>query len=87
MKVKKIQLANYKLSQELWNAISHGLGGLFGIVALILMMLKITRVYPSDLPSLDQVDYVVSIVSCSFEPSTAVVILPASNSSPAILST
>lgn len=66
MKVKKIQLANYKLSQELWNAISHGLGGLFGIVAWILMMLKITRVYPSDLPSLDQVDYVVSIVSCSF---------------------
>lgn len=66
VKVKNIDLANYKLSQELWNAISHGLGALFGIVALILMMLKITRVYPSDLPPMDEVDYIVAIVSCSF---------------------
>ncbi len=66
MKVKKIELANYKLSQELWNAISHGLGAIFGVIALILMMLKITRVYPSDLEPLGLVDYIISIVACSF---------------------
>ncbi len=45
MSVKDIELPDYKLRHELWNSISHGLTGLFGIVALILMMLKIGDVY------------------------------------------
>lgn len=47
MPLSKIKIPNYKLSQELWNSISHGLGALFGIVAYILMILKIVGVYPS----------------------------------------
>lgn len=66
MKVKNIDLANYKLSQELWNAITHGLGGLFGIAALILCILKVMRIYPSDLEPLDNVDYIFSMVSVVF---------------------
>ena len=45
MAVKDIELPNYRLSHELWNSISHGLTGLFGIIALILMMCKIGGVY------------------------------------------
>lgn len=45
MAVKDIELPNYRLSHELWNSISHGLTGLFGIIALILMMCKISGVY------------------------------------------
>jgi hemolysin III len=46
MSVNEIELPNYRLSHELWNSISHGIGGLFGIVATILMFLKIYGVYP-----------------------------------------
>lgn len=45
MAVRDIELPNYRLSHELWNSISHGLTGLFGIVALVLMMCKIAGVY------------------------------------------
>lgn len=45
MALKDIELPDYKLRHELWNSISHGLTGLFGIVAFILMMLKIGNVY------------------------------------------
>ena len=39
----RIDLAPYTLAQELWNSISHGLGAVFGIVALILCLVKITN--------------------------------------------
>lgn len=45
MAVRDIELPNYRLSHELWNSISHGLTGLFGIIALVLMMCKIGGVY------------------------------------------
>lgn len=36
----KIKIPKYSLSEELINSISHGLGGIFAIVALILMVVK-----------------------------------------------
>lgn len=45
MSVKEIELPDYKLRHELWNSISHGLTALFGIVALILMIIKIAGVF------------------------------------------
>ena len=45
MPVHEIELPNYKLRHELWNSISHGVTALFGIVALILMMLKISGAF------------------------------------------
>ena len=45
MSVREIELPDYKLRHELWNSISHGLTALFGIVAFILMMLKIAGIY------------------------------------------
>ena len=41
MKLSKLEHAPYTLAMELWNAISHGLGALFGVVVIILTMLKI----------------------------------------------
>lgn len=41
MSVTEIELPQYKLKDELWNSISHGLGAIFGLVALILMLIKI----------------------------------------------
>ena len=32
MAVRDIELPNYRLSHELWNSISHGLTGIFGIM-------------------------------------------------------
>jgi len=46
MSLDKIELPNYKLRHELWNSITHGLGALFGIVALIFMLLKTCGVFP-----------------------------------------
>ena len=37
------EYVSYSLAQELWNAISHGLGGVFGIVALVLLIIKIVN--------------------------------------------
>ena len=45
MAVRDIELPNYRLSHELWNSISHGLTGVFGIIAFILMMCKIGGAY------------------------------------------
>lgn len=45
MSVNEIELPNYKLRHELFNSISHGLGAIFGIVALVLMLLKVNNVY------------------------------------------
>ncbi|MCM1053854.1 MAG: hemolysin III family protein [Ruminococcus sp.] len=38
-----IRVPKYSLSEELINAISHGLGAIFGIVALVLMLVKASR--------------------------------------------
>ena len=38
--MSKIKIPPYSLSEELINSISHGLGGIFAIVALILMLVK-----------------------------------------------
>lgn len=40
IKMSKIKIPQYSLSEELINSISHGLGGIFAIVALILMLVK-----------------------------------------------
>lgn len=41
MKLKKsIKIPNYSLSEELINSISHGLGAIFAIVALVLLLVK-----------------------------------------------
>lgn len=37
----RIELAPYTLAQELWNSITHGLGAIFGVVALILCLVKV----------------------------------------------
>ena len=39
-KKRVVSLPNYSLSEELFNAISHGLGALLGLAALILMLVK-----------------------------------------------
>lgn len=40
-KDSQVSLVNYTLAQELWNAISHGLGALFGVAALVLLLIKV----------------------------------------------
>ena len=40
MSINEVNIPKYSLSEELLNAISHGLGAVFGIVALVLMLLK-----------------------------------------------
>ena len=40
MSIEEIEIPKYSLGEELWNAISHGLGAVFGIVATILMLVK-----------------------------------------------
>ena len=39
-KLKHRKLPNYNLVEELINSISHGLGALFGIIVLIILILK-----------------------------------------------
>ena len=41
MCIDDVKIPRYSLAEELFNAISHGLGAIFGIVALILMLVKI----------------------------------------------
>ena len=41
MSVNEISLPNYTVKQDIWNAITHGLGAIFGLVVTILMILKI----------------------------------------------
>ncbi len=42
MSINEIAIPKYSLAEELLNAITHGLGALFGIVALVLMLAKTT---------------------------------------------
>lgn len=37
---KTIRIPSYSLAEELWNSISHGIGAGFGIVVLVLMIIK-----------------------------------------------
>ena len=39
-KKRSISIPNYTLGEEIFNAISHGIGGLLSIIALILMLMK-----------------------------------------------
>ena len=41
MCIDDVAIPRYSLAEELLNAISHGLGAIFGIVALILMLIKV----------------------------------------------
>lgn len=41
MSIDEIKIPKYSLGEELWNAISHGLGAIFSIVALVLMLIKV----------------------------------------------
>ena len=41
MCIDDVKIPKYSLAEELLNAISHGLGAVFGIVALILMLVKV----------------------------------------------
>ena len=40
MSINEVNIPKYSLAEELLNAISHGLGAVFGAVALVLMLLK-----------------------------------------------
>ena len=41
MCIDDVKIPKYSLAEELLNAISHGLGAVFGIVALVLMLVKV----------------------------------------------
>lgn len=60
MCVKDIKLPQYQLKDELWNSITHGLGAIFGIVALILMLVKINST-----SNLEGIDRIFANISCS----------------------
>lgn len=64
MSVSEIELPNYKLRHELWNAISHGLGAVFGIIALILLSLKLGSVFiPNSIQLKTETDYILAVIS------------------------
>lgn len=65
MPVKEIELPNYKLRHELWNSISHGLGALFGVIALILMLLKVNGVYPFNPNVVHDVEFIYDNIAVS----------------------
>ena len=41
MSIKKVRIPKYSLGEEISNAISHGLGAIFGLISLILMLIKV----------------------------------------------
>ena len=41
MSINEVNIPKYSLCEELLNAISHGLGAIFGVVALVLMLIKV----------------------------------------------
>ncbi len=66
--VEELGLVNYSLAQELWNSISHGLGAIFGVVALILLLIKIINGDHDEpmysLKMFSSIFYSVSIIIC-----------------------
>ena len=67
MSLKEVELPNYKLRDELWNSITHGLGAIFGIFVLIFSLIKIVNNgYDINLPSSDPnsyTSYIIKIIS------------------------
>lgn len=67
MSLKEVELPNYKLRDELWNSITHGLGAIFGIFVLIFSLIKIVNNgYDITLPSSDPssyTSYIIKIIS------------------------
>lgn len=61
MSVNKIELPKYTFAQDLCNAITHGLGAIFGIVMTILMLLKVTVFGASGGNSVEEVYRIVCI--------------------------
>lgn len=45
-KKREIQIPDYTLGEEIFNAISHGLGALLGVAALVLMVIKAHGILP-----------------------------------------
>lgn len=64
----RIDLAPYTLAQELWNSISHGLGAVFGIVALILCLIKVNETITTH-----DWFYVLKIISAIFYGSSIII--------------
>ena len=62
MSLDEISLPNYTVKQDIWNAITHGLGAIFGIVVTILMLLKITLWGAT---GANQTEYIFRMVSVS----------------------
>lgn len=73
MSLKDIVLPNYKLRHELWNSITHGLVALFGISALILMLLKINGIFVPNGSHIDVTDIPYAIVSVTIYASSIIV--------------
>ncbi len=66
--VEELGLVNYTLAQELWNSISHGLGAIFGVIALILLIIKVVNGDHQDplysLKMFSAIFYSASIIIC-----------------------
>lgn len=60
MCVKDIKLPQYQLKDELRNSITHGIGAIFGIVALVLMLVKVNST-----SNLEGIDRIFANISCS----------------------
>ena len=58
---EKIRLPQYSTKQDLWNAITHGVGAIFGIVMTILMLLKVTVWGYKGINATEQIYRIVSI--------------------------
>lgn len=58
----RIKLPNYTLGEELWNSISHGLGAIFGIIALVFLILKLVN--KKTLDGYEIASYVIYSISC-----------------------
>ena len=61
MSINEVNIPKYSLAEELLNAISHGLGAVFGIVALVLMLLKTC---PGGDPK-KQIYQILNIITCN----------------------
>ncbi len=64
---EELGLAPYTLAQELWNAISHGIGALFGVAFMVLLLIK-TCTNPSDpyfvMKLINAIYYPFTVIAC-----------------------